>query len=132
MDILGTDNQLPYFFFYSFIILFVGMGLMPVLPLYAARFGASSSITRLYLSVIYVSITISTVLSSWLGSKLGCKRLYVLSAGLGAPALALMGQVSALWQVIILTALVWFSGGICMTLINVHTWRLFYGTVRTT
>ena len=83
-----ADRQLPYLFFYSFIILFVGMGLMPVLPLYAANFGASSSITGIYLSVIYVSITISTIMTSWLGLKLGRKRLFVLSAALGAPALA--------------------------------------------
>ena len=114
-----TDKQLPYLFFYSFVILFVGMGLMPVLPLYATGFGASSSVTGLYLSVIYISITISTVLTGWLGLKLGRKRLYVLSAILGAPALALMGQADALWQVVVLTALVWFSGGICMALVNV-------------
>ena len=32
-----------------------------------------------------------------------------------------MGQASSLWQVVILTALVWFSGGICMALVNIST-----------
>jgi MFS family permease len=121
MDIRVTNKQLPYLFFYSFVILFVGMGLMPVLPLYAGSFGASSSITGLYLSVIYISITLSTILTGWLGLKLGRKRLYIISAAIGTPALALMGQTNALWQVVVLTAVVWFSGGICMALVNIFT-----------
>ena len=116
-----TQGQLPYLFLYSFVVLFVGMGLMPVLPLFAAGFGASSSVTGLYLSIIYVSITTSTLLTGWLGNRVGRKRLYLLSASMGVIALALMGQANTLWQVVVLTAIVWFSGGINLTLVNIFT-----------
>jgi MFS family permease len=119
--ITSSGNQLPFLFFNSFAILFVGMGLMPVLPLYAADFGASASIIGLYLSVIYISISTSTMLTGWMATRIGRKRLFVASGLISLPALFLMGRVSDLWQLVVLTSVVWFCGGIGVALINVFT-----------
>jgi MFS family permease len=118
---LSNNNPIPYLFLNSFAILFVGMGLMPVLPLYAADFGASASIIGLYLSVIYISISTSTMLTGWMATKVGRKRLFVASGLISLPALFLMGRVSDLWQLVVLTSIVWFCGGIGVALINVFT-----------
>lgn len=94
---------------------------MPVLPLYAAQLGATSSTIGIFLSTIYLSFTISTLLAGWLSSWLGRRRLFILAALLGFPALYFMGQAISLWQVVILAAIVWFSGGMCMALVNIFT-----------
>ncbi|MFU8773032.1 MAG: MFS transporter [Anaerolineales bacterium] len=121
---MGTptySTQLPFLFINSFSILFIGMGLMPVLPLYAVDFGASTSVIGLYLSVIYISISTSTMLTGWLATKVGRKRLFVTAGIVSIPALYLMGQATELWQLVVLTAVVWFCGGIGVALINVFT-----------
>ena len=94
---------------------------MPVLPLYAAQLGATSSTIGIFLSTIYLSFTVSTLLAGWLSSWLGRRRLFILAALLGFPALYFMGQAVSLWQVVILAAIVWFSGGMCMALVNIFT-----------
>lgn len=118
---INPARQLPFLFYYSLSILFVGMGLMPVLPLYAAQLGATSSTIGIFLSTIYLSFTVSTLLAGWLSSWLGRRRLFILAALLGFPALYFMGQAVSLWQVVILAAIVWFSGGMCMALVNIFT-----------
>lgn len=116
-----SARQLPFLFYYSLTILFVGMGLMPVLPLYAAELGATSSTIGIFLSTIYLTFTLSTLLTGWLSTLLGRRRLFILSAMLGFPALYLMGQVTYFWHVVALAGIVWFSGGMCMALINIYT-----------
>jgi MFS family permease len=121
VDALTTKSQLQRLFFYSFSILFVGMGVLPVLPHYAAEFGATATVIGLYLSVIYIAITASTMLTGFLSVQLGRRRLFILAGAFGVPVLFLLGQVTALWQLVILTAALWFFGGIGVTLINVFT-----------
>jgi MFS transporter, DHA1 family, tetracycline resistance protein len=121
LDDRSTKSQLPYLFLYNQSILFVGMGLMPLLPLYAQGFGATPKITGLYLSVIYLSFTASTLLTGVLTARFNLKKLFIWAGLSGIPAIFLMGQVTALWQLIILTSLVWFFGGIGASLVNVFT-----------
>ena len=40
---------------------------------------------------------------------------------LGIPALVLMGHVTAMWQLIALTGIVWFTGGIGLSLVSGRT-----------
>src|SRR5512135_340585 len=49
------NTQLLYLFVSSFIILFVGMGLFPVLPVYAAEFGASRTVIGIYYALMYAA-----------------------------------------------------------------------------
>src|SRR6266498_2801629 len=106
------NKQLSILFITNFAVFFIGMGLLPLLPLYAAQFGATPTGSGLYLASTYTAIALGTVLTGWLSDKLSLRRLSV-SAGLaGLPALVLLGQAAALWQVVVLTAVVWFCGGI--------------------
>lgn len=121
MDSQDARAQLRYLFFSNLVILFVGMGLFPLLPVYAGQFGATSTTVGIYMALTYVSITAGTALSSWLAERLTRKGLFVTAGLLGIPALVLMGQATELWHVVILTGIIWFSGGVGIALVSVLT-----------
>jgi MFS family permease len=110
-----------YMFMSNFAIYFMGMGLFPLLPLYAMQFGASKTMVGIYLALTYVSITAGTMLTGRLAARLGRRRLFVGAGVLGVPALVLLGQATALWQVTVLTAFIWFVSGIGTALASVLT-----------
>ena len=118
---LIPNKQILYLFFCSVIILFVGMGLFPVLPLYTAQFGATRSVVGLYFAVMYAANAADSLLAGWLAARFSHKRLFVAVQALGVPALALIGQAAALWQVVALMSIVWFCGGMGIALINALT-----------
>jgi MFS family permease len=113
------NKQLSILFLTNFAVFFIGMGLLPLLPLYAAQFGATPTGSGLYLASTYTAIALGAMLTGWLSDRLPLRRLSV-SAGLaGLPALVLLGQAAALWQVVVLTAVVWFCGGIGLALVSI-------------
>ena len=118
---IRSNNQLLYLFSCNLAILFVGMGLFPVLPLYAARLGADSTLVGLYLALTYVSITLGTMAFGWLAARLPHRSILAAAGLSGILALALMGQVAALWQLIVLTGVVWFAGGLGLTMVSILT-----------
>lgn len=113
--------RLGILFLGNLIIVSVGMGLFPVLPLYAADFGATSTVAGLYLAGIYAALTGGTMLTGWLAERIAPTRLFAGAGALGIPALVLIGQATSLWQVVLLTAVVWFSGGVGLGLTSVFT-----------
>jgi MFS family permease len=115
------NKQLVYLFLCNFAIVFIGFGLFPLLPLYAADFGASSSFIGFYLAITYIAISIGSILAGQLSERLPRKKLFIAAGLLGTPALYLLGQANSLWQVVLLTALVWFAGGIGLSISNVLT-----------
>lgn len=118
----GKWNQpLVYVFLSSFIVLFVGMGLFPILPLYATQFGATKTLVGAYFAVIYIANATGSFLPAWLANRITNRNLFVAVSLVGLPALFLMGKASNLSQVIILTSMLWFSGGSVMALVNVFT-----------
>jgi MFS family permease len=113
------NKQLSILFITNFAVFFIGMGLLPLLPLYAAQFGVTPTGSGLYLASTYTAIALGAVLTGWLSDKLPLRRLSI-SAGLaGLPALVLLGQAAALWQVVVLTAVVWFCGGIGLAIVSI-------------
>lgn len=119
MSILIKNEQLTYLFLCNFSILFIGFGLFPVLPLYAAEFGASQSFIGIYLAIIYIAISTGSILAAGLSERLPRKTLFAAAGLIGIPALFLLGQAQSLWQVVLLTALLWFTGGIGLSVSNV-------------
>ena len=115
------NKQLLFLFLVNFVIWFIGMGLLPILPLYASQFGATPTVVGLYLAFIYLSIMMSTMMTGWLAEGVGHKRLFIGAGIIGTPALALLGQATALWQVVILTAIAWFSAGVGLALVGIFT-----------
>jgi MFS transporter, DHA1 family, multidrug resistance protein len=114
-------NQLPYLIACSLAILFVGMGLLPLLPLYAAELGAGPGTTGLFLGSIYIAFTAGTLLPGPLAPRFGLRNLFILSGVLSLPAVFFLGQITAFWQLIILASIIWLGGGIGNALISVYT-----------
>lgn len=121
MEILFKNKQLLYLFLCNFSILFIGFGLFPLLPLYAAEFGATPSMIGMYLAITYIAISIGSILAGQLSERVSRKLLFSTAGLLGIPALFLLGHAQSMLQVIILTALVWFAGGIGLSISNVLT-----------
>lgn len=115
------NRQLLYLFLSSFIILFIGMGLFPLLPLYATDFGATPTTIGYYFALMYVANTAGTMLTGQVSRRLTRRGAFIAAGVLGLPALFLMGHVTAFWQLIVLTAVAWFSGGMNIALANVFT-----------
>lgn len=114
-------KQLAILFLCNLIIVHVGMGLFPILPLYATTFGATPAMIGLYLAAISIAITVGNMVPGWLTGLLSQRTIFIAAGILGIPALILIGQATALWQVIVLTAIVWFCGGVDLALATVYT-----------
>jgi DHA1 family multidrug resistance protein-like MFS transporter len=114
-------QPLIYLFASSFLVLFVGMGLFPLLPVYATQLGASKTTIGIFFAAMYVSNAIGSMLPAWLAGRLSRKSLFVAGSILGLPALLLLGRATALWQVALLTSILWLSGGLVVSLVNVFT-----------
>lgn len=115
------NRQLLYLFLSSFIILFIGMGLFPLLPLYATEFGATPTTIGTYFALMYVANTAGTMLTGTFSRWLTRRGAFIVVGALGLPALFLMGRVTAFWQLVVLTAVAWFSGGMNIALANIFT-----------
>ncbi|MAT96049.1 MAG: hypothetical protein CL608_02705 [Anaerolineaceae bacterium] len=98
----------------------VGVSIMPILPLYAAKLGASSATTGYYLAFSFAMLAAGTMLAGRLSNRLGRRRELIVLAGVVAlPATWLMGRVTTIWQLTLLTSVVWFAAGVALTLQNV-------------
>lgn len=115
------NKQLIYLFLSNFIIYIIGMGLFPVLPLYAGEFGATAAMVGFYMALVYIAITAGSLVVGWIPANISRKLAFVAVGAAGIPALLLLGQATAFWQIIILTAIVWFSGGFCSSLVGLFT-----------
>ena len=114
-----VTRRLLALFLCNFAILFVGFGVFPLLPVYAAEFGATPTLIGVYLAVTYLAITLGNLLTSWLSGRVSRKAVFVAAGMIGVPALFLLGQVTTLWQVVVLTSVVWFTGGVGLSLVSV-------------
>lgn len=119
MNTNKINQQLLFLFLSNFAILFTGMGLFPILPIYAAQFGANTEMVGMYMAITYISITAGTLLTGWLAARIQRKRLFLAAGLAGIPALLGMGLAVNFTQVVVLTGVVWFTGGIGLALVNV-------------
>jgi MFS family permease len=117
----NVNRQLFYLFLCNLAIVFIGMGVFPILPLYAMAFGASPAVTGLFMASVYAAISVGSLVGGRLATYVGRKRLFIATGLLSLPAVILLGQATALWQVVLLTDLIWFAGGIGLTLTSVFT-----------
>lgn len=120
---MKVNKQISALFLCNFAILFVGFGVFPLLPVYAAGFGATPASIGVYLALTYIAISLGNMLPGWLSRRVSAKAIFVTAGLLGVPALMLLGQAATFWQVAALTAAVWFTGGVGIALVAVFTGR---------
>jgi MFS family permease len=98
----------------------VGLGLTSVLPVYATKLGGSPQFIGFYLSSALLCLCFGTMLAGWLSNRWQkYKPLLCWAAAAYAPALVLMSQARDIWQLAVFTDIVWFLGGMGMSLVNI-------------
>jgi MFS family permease len=123
-EVEGTmsKRQLTALFVCSLVPWTVGNGLVPLLPIYATRLGADSTVAGLYLAFSYFAIALGAISAGWVSGSRFRRKVPLIVVGLaGVPCTWLMGQVTSIWALTILTALLWFCGGLGLALLGVLT-----------
>src|SRR5260221_1574631 len=110
-------KQLAALFTCTFFPWTIGNALFALLPIYAVRLGADPTMIGNYLAVAFFALTVGTIGAGWLSGKVGRRKIFIIAAGLvSVPSTWLMGQVTQFWQLVILTGIVWFCAGICISM----------------
>jgi MFS family permease len=113
-------KQLVSLFIGSLFMWTLAQGILALLPIYAVRLGADPGLIGGYLAVAFLTLTLGTVTAGWLSDKFQRRKALLMVVGLiNVPATWLMGQATAFWQLVILTAIVWFFFGIGLTVISI-------------
>ena len=85
----------------SLTVWIIGNGLAPLLPVWASKLGASSSVIGYYLSFCFVLLTVGTLAAGWLSDKLQNRKKLLITAGvITIPITWLMGNAENIWQLI--------------------------------
>lgn len=115
------NKQILALFASSFAVLFTGMGLFPILPLFAARFDASNSTTGMYFAIIYAANSLGPVVTGLLIARFTKKALFIAGGLVGLPGLVGLALAQNFTQVVVFTSLVWFAGGVLLSLVSILT-----------
>ena len=95
-------------------------GTLALLPVLAVRLGANDALAGNYLAIVFTALTAGTLVAGWLSDRFQRRKTTLVIASLvNIPATWLIGQATELWQLIILTAIVYFFIGIGFTMINI-------------
>jgi MFS family permease len=98
----------------------VGNGLLPLLPVYAVKLGADPAVTGLYLALSYLAIALGATSAGWVSGSRFRRRVPLIVTGLASVPLPwLMGLASSIWSLTLLTALLWFCGGLGLALMGI-------------
>ena len=113
-------RQFLVLFLCNLIPWWVGSGLVSLLPLYAARLGASPAVVGNYLSFLFLALAAGTMAGGWLAPKVrNFRQLLIVLGASSAVAILLMGYVTTIWQLILLSIAGWFSSGITGSLVTI-------------
>jgi DHA1 family tetracycline resistance protein-like MFS transporter len=98
----------------------VGTGLIPLLPVYATHLGANPAVAGLYLAFSYLALAVGALSAGWVSDRLRRRKIPIIAVGaMCVPVAWLMGQVTSVWGLTALTALLWFFGGLGLALISI-------------
>ena len=115
-----STKQLTALFLCGVVAWIITQGLLSLLPVYAIQLGADPASTGNYLSLAFGALVVGTIAAGWFSDRFQRRRVMLIVAGLASiPLTWLMGQVTAFWQLAVLTALVWFFIGMTFTTISI-------------
>jgi len=115
-----SKKQLSALFLCSLVPWSAGNGLVPLLPLYASQLGADAAMAGYYLAFSYLAIAVGALSAGWISDTFQRRKLPLIIAGIvGTPMAWLMGRTDSIWMLTLLTAILWFCGGIGLALIGI-------------
>ncbi len=113
-------RQLASLFLGNLAVWSVGNGLLPLLPVYAVKLGADPAMAGLYLALSYLAIALGATAAGWVSASRFRRRLPLIVTGLASlPLPWLMGQAGSVGALTVLTALLWFCGGLGLALMGI-------------
>lgn len=117
-----NKKQVMSLFVCSLVPWTVGNGLVPLLPVYATLLGADQVTAGNYLAFSYFAIALGAISAGWVSDRFHNRKIPIILAGLaGIPATYLLGRVESILALTLLTALLWFCGGLGIALIGILT-----------
>jgi MFS family permease len=115
-------QQLIALFLTNLVPYTIGQALLGLLPVYAVQLGMDEIGAGLYLSVAFGALAAATLSSGWLSNRFQQrKRMIILAGAVSIPATFLMGQVSSIALLTVLTMILWFAFGVMLTMLNILT-----------
>lgn len=115
-----TKQQFFALFMVSFLVYFVGGGLMGLLPVYLGQLGVEPSMIGFYFAFAFVALSLSAAVAGRLSKVFQRRKPFILLAGLAAsPITWLMGQSQDLTQLLLTMGGLWFAGGVMITMVNI-------------
>src|SRR5690554_5510171 len=100
----------------------VGNALLPLLPVYVQQLGGEPTVTGFYLGLAFAALAFGSLITGWLSGRFQRRKaMIILAAAINFPTIFLMGQVSSIELLSLLTALVWFNGGVATASVNILT-----------
>lgn len=105
---------------YALVVWSVGNGLLPLLPKYATTLGAGEVAIGIYLGTAYAAIALGSASAGWLADHLGRIKIQMILLPLPiCPLFVVTSWVTSFWQVVLLTGMVWWFGGVSLTLASI-------------
>jgi SET family sugar efflux transporter-like MFS transporter len=104
----------------NFVLLTIGGGLTGLLPVYLTRLGAGPKVTGLFLAFAFLALALSNLVGGRLSDYLQRRKPLLIVGGLlSMPITLLMSQATTVFQLTVLTGLLWLVGGLAGTMVNV-------------
>src|SRR5712692_10468272 len=117
-----SRKQLFALFVCSLVPWTMGNGLTPLLPIYASQLGADPVLVGYYLAFSYLALAAGTVVAGGMSDKLQRRKTLLIAAGMvSIPVMWLMSRATNVWHLAVLTAAVWFCGGVGLSLVSILT-----------
>jgi MFS family permease len=117
-----SRQQIVALFVCSLVVWTEGNGLLPILPAYARMLHADSTAIGYYLAAAYAALASGTVVAGWISDRFGSRRIPLIAAGtIAIPLLWLMSKAANILELAVLTAPIWFIGGLTLTLTSILT-----------
>jgi MFS family permease len=115
-------TQIASLFVNTLCIWMVGLGLLPLLPIYAEKLTVDPAVLGYYLAFAMLTLAAGEIAAGWLSDRFQSRKIPMILAGVVATAATwLMGQVNGISSLIVLTGLVWFCGGMGLAMVSILT-----------
>ena len=115
-----APRQLGALFGYSLVIWSLGNGILPLLPLIAESLGADVVVVGVYLSLSYAAIALGSFVAGWIADSTSHRRRLMLAVGAAGPPFVIATTwVTNVVELLALTAVVWFLGGMALSLASI-------------
>jgi MFS family permease len=117
-----SKKQIVILFICCLAVWTVGSGQLPLLPVYAIHLGADPTGAGLYLAFAYLALAAGALAAGWVSDRFQNRKFPIIIVGLVAvPLTWLMGQVTGIFGLSVLTAILWFCGGLQLALVEILT-----------